>query len=72
MTAKLSLFMPYFQVAYQTDQLLWKTWFDGRQPLMEDNLCWNRKLEKRLPWIEDGIHCNTTFDGRQPLMEVNL
>ena len=28
MTAKLSLFMPYFQVAYQTEQLLLNKFFD--------------------------------------------
>ena len=37
--------------------------FDGRRPLMEEDLLWKTTFDGRHPLMED------TFDGRQPLME---
>ena len=38
MTAKLSLFMPYSQIAYQTEQLLYKKFFDLMHSLEPDEM----------------------------------
>jgi len=40
--------------------------FDGRLPLMEDDVWQKRTFDGRQPWRK------TTFDGRPSLMEGNL
>ena len=52
---------------------LWlKTTFDGRQPLMEDNLWWKMPLDIRRPLTEDDLWQKMTFDGKRPLTEDNI
>ena len=51
---------------------LWKTTFNGRRPLMGDNLLWRATLDGRWPSMEDDLRWKTTFDGRQPSMEESL
>ena len=53
------------------DDLLWKTTFGGRQPLVEDNLQWKTTFFGRQPLIEDDRQWKTTFGGRQLLVEDN-
>ena len=43
------------------DDLQWKTYFDGRQPAMEDNPQWKGRRAS----MEDNLQWKTTFDGRQ-------
>ena len=45
------------------DNYYWKTTFDRRQPLMEDEVGLKKILEGGQPF---------TFDGRGPLMEDDL
>ena len=54
------------------DYLWWETTFDGRWPLMEDNIRWKTALNERQPSIENDLWWKTTFDGRRPSMEDNL
>ena len=54
------------------ENLWWKTTFDGRQPLIEDDFQWKTTFDERWPLMEDDLWWKTTFDGRQPLMEVDL
>ena len=49
-----------------------KTTFDGRKPLMEDELWWKMTLDGRSPWMEDNLGWKTTLDGRLPLMKDGL
>ena len=44
------------------DDLWWKTTFDRRQPLMEED------FDGRHPLMEDNVLWKTIFHGRQPLM----
>ena len=37
----------------------WKTIFDGRQPLMEDDLWWKMPFDGRRPLMEDGLWWKT-------------
>ena len=53
-------------------ELKWKTNFDGRHPLMEDDLWWKMTFDRRRPLMEDDLWRKTTFDGRRPLMEDDL
>ena len=46
--------------------------FDGRRPLMEDDLWWKTTFDGRRPSMEDDLRWKTTFDGRRPLMEDDL
>ena len=67
--------------------LSWKTTFDGRGTLIEDNLQqkmtfrrhpseddhqWKTTFDGRQPSMEDSPQWKTTFDGQQLLMEDNL
>ena len=52
--------------------LWWRTTFDGRQPLKEDNLWWKVTFDGRWHWTEDNLGRKTTLDGRQPLTEDDL
>ena len=46
-----------------------KDTFDGRQPLMEDDLWWKMTLDERQPLMEDKLRWKTTFDVRRPLIK---
>ena len=48
------------------DGLWWKTTFERRQPLIEED------FDGRHPLMEDDILWKTTFDGKQSLMEDDL
>ena len=65
------------------DNLWCKRTFNGRKPLMEDNLCgkwilveddlWRKMtFDGRQLFMEDNLRWKMTFDGRQPLMDDNL
>ena len=55
------------------DSNWWKTTFDGRQPLMEDDFWWKKTFDGRRTLMEDNLRWKTTniqqFDGRHPLMK---
>ena len=44
----------------------WKTTFDGRRPLVKDDLRWIQ------PLVEDDLWWKTAFGGRRPLVEEDL
>ena len=46
--------------------------FDGRWPLMEDDLWWKTTFYGRWPLSKDDLWGKMTFDGRQPLTEDDL
>ena len=48
---------------------LWKMTFDGRRPLMEDDLWWKTTFEGTRPLMEDDLWWKTPFDGRRSSME---
>ena len=54
------------------DNLWWKATFDGRQPLLEDNLSRKTAFYGRWTLMEEDLWWKTIFDERQPLMEDNL
>ena len=43
----------------------WKTIYDRRRPLMEDNLWWKATFDGRRPLMEDNLWLTTTFDRGQ-------
>ena len=43
-----------------------KTTFNGRRPLMEDNLRWKTTFDLRRSSMEDKLRWKTIFDGRRP------
>ena len=47
----------------------WRTTFDGRGPLMEDNFWWKMTFDGMQTLMEDALLWKMTFDGRRPLME---
>ena len=49
-----------------------KMTFDGRQPLLEDDLWWETTYDGRRPLMEDDLCWKTTFDGRRPSVEDDL
>jgi len=53
-------------------KLEWKTNFDGRRPLTEDDLWRKTTFDGKRPLTEDDLWWKTTFDGRQPLTEDDL
>ena len=52
------------------EDYLWpKTSFDGRRPLMENDLRRKTKFDRTQPLMEDTLWGKTTFEGRRPLTE---
>ena len=45
------------------------TTYDGRRPMMEDDLLWKTTYDGRSPMMEDNLWCTTTYDGRQLMMQ---
>ena len=56
----------------QFDNLRWKTTFDGRRALMEDDLWLKTSFYGRWPLLKDDLRWKTTLDWIQPSMEDNL
>ena len=50
----------------------WKTTFNGRQTLMEDDLRWKMTFTGRRLLMEDDLRWKTTFNGRRHSMEDDL
>ena len=50
----------------------WKPTFDGRHPLMEDDLWWKTTFDGRRSLMEEDLWWKTTFGGRQPPVEDDL
>ena len=46
--------------------------FDGRRPLIEDDLWWKTTLDGRLPLAEENLWRKTTLDRRRPLTGDDL
>ena len=49
-----------------------KTTFDGRGPLMEDDLRLKTTFDGRWTLMEDDLQWKTTFDGRRPSLKDDL
>ena len=51
----------------------WKTTFDERWPLMEENIQWNSTFDGRCPSMEGNLQWKMTLiDGKQSLIEDDL
>ena len=50
----------------------WKTTFNGKRPLMEDNLRWKMTFEGRQHSMEDSLWWNISINGRQLSIEDDL
>ena len=46
--------------------------FDGRRPLVEDDIQWKTTFGGRRPSVEDDPRGKKTFGGRRPLVENDL
>ena len=46
--------------------------FDGRQPLIVDDLWWKTTFDGKIPLMKDNLWWKTTFDQRKTLMKDDL